>query len=242
MRNFAIIAELRSGYQMLATSLNSHPKAFCFGEIFGSDREVRKKSLWRQKVPVIEDSDDPVEYVKVLNEYGVSKGYEAIGFKLNYVCAKGPNWSHLWDHMAEDGWKFIHLTRSNLLNRLLSQIMAEQENNWSHKVYKSQATIEPSRLFFSTSQSFFWQKELREFLHHNEVFELVYEEVQANFEKKMSEVQGFLGLDVQQLTTPMKKQQTRSQSKAIKNYRELYRHTHEKRPDLIHFFEDALFL
>ena len=242
MKNFVIVAELRSGYQMMATALNSHPSVFCFGEIFGSDRNIRKKSLFNQKIPVIEDNDDPVLYVNTLNKYGEKTKKKAIGFKLNYVCARTPNWSNLWNHIVKNNWSVIHLTRKNLLNRLMSQLLAQQENNWNHKKYHTKITIDPSKFLFWCNQSFNWQNQLRSQMKPSQLMEIVYEDVEYDMQKEFNKVQEFIGVQPRQLKTPMKKQQTRTQSSVINNYRQLYTSVVKSNSHLAGFFEDNLFL
>jgi len=243
MKNFVIVAELRSGYQMLATSLNSHPGIFCFGEIFGSDKAIRKKSLFNQQIPVLEDNGNPVNYIKnVLSTYAKNKGLRAVGFKLNYVCARKPDWRCLWDHVREEQWSVIHLTRNNLLNRMTSQLLADQENNWSFQEYKTTVEITPEHFLFAWNRSREWQQNLREEMKGVPILEVTYEDMDESPQGIFNEVQYFLEVKPKALKIPMVKQQTKRQSEVISNYRELYSYVMENRPDLAHYFEDTLFI
>jgi len=82
MEKFFIVSCLRSGYQLLKTYLSSHPEIFCFGEIFGSDRDIRIKSLFDQPVRVYEEGEDPSKYLDEITY--PFKHLSAIGLKINY--------------------------------------------------------------------------------------------------------------------------------------------------------------
>lgn len=242
MKNFAIISELRSGYQMLTASLNTHPDVLCFGEIFGSDPEVRKKSLWRKPVPIIEANDSPIDYVGVLNKYAASQGKIALGFKLNYVCARQPNWLCLWGHMVEQNWNIIHLQRRNLLDRFMSQLLAETENNWAGKTYSSSLVVSPNHFFKSCDQTYVWRAETQNHFSNTPVLDMFYEDLETTPQVVYREVQSFLGVKVQDLQINTLKQQKRRQSEIVENYRDLLRTTQRFRPELLVHFKEPLVL
>ena len=217
MQKFVIVSEIRSGYQLLGSSLNSHRKCSCFGEIFGSDPKVRQLSFWGKRIKAIQDEEDPEIYLE--KKFFPKTRNKAVGFKLNYVCASKPKWKHLWQKIRIERWKIIHLTRWNLLNRLLSQKLAIKEHKWQHANYEEKVNIDFQDLDFHCKQSNNWQNWLRSYYKNNEIFELEYKEVIPRFKETLQ----FLGLPKEEMLVKMKKQRIKSQSDHISNYKEIYR-------------------
>lgn len=223
MRNFLILAEVRSGYQLMATLLNSNPQVICLGEIFGSDRDIRAKSLFQFPAPVIEETDLAVDYVQRISKTARSKRCRAFGFKLNYVCARSQNWSGLWDYAVAKRWHVIHLRRENLLDRLISERLASSDNNWNHNEYDNKIQINIHDLEVSYQKSVVSQQWADQFFRKNPVCNMTYEELDGNKEESCNKLQDFLGVTRRPLKTFMKKQRVGKQSKFVSNYTELYR-------------------
>jgi LPS sulfotransferase NodH len=219
MNKFVILTEIRTGYKWLASLICSHPKAFSFGEIFGSVRGVRQSSMFTQPLTAIKEKEDPVIWLKGnVEKWAMEKKLDVVGFKVNYVDGKyNENWDSLWKYIKSD-FKIIHLTRNNLLDRALSELLASKEKNWSTHDYKAKIHIEPNHLLRIMHRSEWWQKEFRK--KFKGMFELTYEEMMYNPEKLL-EMQGFLGLEPQVLGSHHKKQRQFKQSHYIKNYGEI---------------------
>jgi LPS sulfotransferase NodH len=222
MRSFLIVAEIRSGYQLMATLLNSNPEVICLGEIFGSDRDIRAKSLFQFQVPVIEETDRAISYVEKIARSARQTGCRVFGFKLNYVCARNSNWSELWDYAVSKRWNIIHLRRDNLLDRLISEKLATSRNNWNHTEYQNQITVSLSELERSCARSMACQSWANWFFRRNPICNMTYEELEGNQEKSCEVLQDFLGVTRRPLKTFMKKQRVGNQSKFVANYTELY--------------------
>lgn len=214
MKHFVIMAQIRTGYQLLASLLYSHSKVLSLGEIFVHPKDVRIRSLFGAKISPYEPDVDPVEYVEhTLDPYAEKIGAEILGFKLNYT-------EHiLWDYMKSNDWHIIHLTRRNLLDRLISQKLAIQETKWNFKEYTSTIEISASELHAYSDDSLIRQAKVNDFFNPHSI---IYEDLIKNPTKTVDSLLDFLGLPPQQLTSPMIKQRTGPQSQYISNYARLY--------------------
>jgi len=224
MTNFVIIAELRSGYQLLATLLNSNPEVLCLGEIYGRKRSVRIQSLFGNEVPVLEDSDSSVNYFKtVLAPLAERTNRKAFGFKLNYVdCMENDNWRELWDFIASERWHVIHLRRLNVLDRAISEKLAIEQWRWNNEQYDTQIRITFDELEFYYQRALRWQKWANDHFKNSPICHVTYEELTRQRYQTCQKVQEFLGVQPRELTSFMQKQRVGGQATFVKNYRRLY--------------------
>jgi len=243
MVKFVILTEIRTGYKWLANSICSHPDAFCFGEIFGSDEKVRQQSMFEKPLIAIKENEDPKDWLKsTVEKWGQNK--KALGFKVNYVDGRRINgqpgfnkWASLWKYIIDD-YKIIHLTRENLLDRALSELLASKESNWANEDYKLKLNVDPNHLLKIMHRSELWQKEARTMF--GEMFEVTYE--QMSNPECISNIQRYLGLTPQTLTTNQKKQRKHPQSHYIENYNEIYRMLKIHFPCYSHMLDDPIML
>jgi len=217
MNKFLIVAEIRSGYKWLSSLISSHPQAFCFGEIFGSDEKIRQISLFNKPIKAIKEKEDPKKWIKNnLEKWAQSQNLMACGFKMNYVDGEyNIHWNNLWKYIQEEEYKVIHLTRKNLIDRSLSELLAVKEKNWSDKNYQSKIHVDPYCLMKMIARSELWQESLRK--KFKNLFEIHYEDIPY----KLDDLQEFLGLPIKKLTTFHKKQRTKKQCDYIENYKEI---------------------
>ena len=124
MQHYVIIAQMRVGYQLLANLLNSHPQVLSLGEIFVDSYDVRISSMFNTNIPVYQPGQNPIVYIKNnIDTYAEQHGQKIAGFKLNY------RQTEMWGLAKE--WKVIHLSRKNLLDRMISEQLAMKEENWN---------------------------------------------------------------------------------------------------------------
>lgn len=228
MTKFIILAEIRTGYKWLATSLSSHHNAFCFGEIFGSSKPVRQMSMFTMPLKCIEKEEDPVIWLKDnVEKWAENQNLHAVGFKLNYIDGKfldgkdnKNRWNNLWEYVSSGEYKVIHLTRANLIDRALSELLAIKESNWGNLDYKSKIHIDLNNLIKIIHRSEYWQTQARKMF--DVMFEVTYEDLQS-MPKKFDEIQQYLGLTARLLSSNQRKQRRKSQSHYIENYNEIYR-------------------
>ncbi len=216
MQHFIIFAQIRTGYQYLTNMLLRHPQICMLGEIFVHLDQVRKSSLFGADIPPYEMGQDPVWYIRdVVDPYALRQGCQIVGFKQNY---HPPMTEQEWSYLA--GWKIIHLTRRNLLDRLLSEKLAIQENRWNFGDYQSTVEITAEELQLYSEASVSSQQVV---LDHCSPYSVVYEDLVANPSRFMSGVQGYLGVDILSLPSTLPRQRRGPQSQYISNYEGLSR-------------------
>ena len=217
MVKFIIISEIRTGYKWVASNLCSHPKAFCFGEIFGCSPPVRQQSMFNQPLKACKEDENPVKWLKgTVENWAEEKNLDAIGFKINYVDGKHKSeWYDLWKYISAGEYKIIHLTRGNLIDRALSEMLAYEENNWANRDYKSKIVFPPETLIKMLIKSEYWQWEAG-CLFPN-MFELKYETIP----QQLGDLQKFLGLEPQELSSAQRRQRHKKQYHYIQNYKQL---------------------
>ena len=112
---FVVLAQGRSGSTLLAHLLNNHPGIFCDGEIF------MRRTYGRILFP----------YFHIVNhsKSAYVRGKSAYGFKMKiyqfFIDQRIRGYGELIHKLNEEGWKFIHLRRLNVLKQCLSNQVYE---------------------------------------------------------------------------------------------------------------------
>lgn len=133
MRRFMILADARTGSNLLAQALDSHPRIRCFREVFnwtvpsidfgvdGFDPGDREAIALRQS--------DPLRFLSERIFGDAPAGVHAVGFKLIYA--------HIWGYpglleglVADTELDILHLHRRNHLRKLVSLRLAERSGEW----------------------------------------------------------------------------------------------------------------
>ena len=224
MRKYAIITQSRCGYQLLTHLMNSNRSILGLGEIFSNKIEVRRKSLFNNRIHVLDEKGSAVGYVRnTLTNYANKSRKQIFGFKLNYTdCIENQNWSSLWDEIANNKWHIIHLTRSNALDRAISEKLANKQKRWNYKPYDTQVRITFKELEFHYNRSIKWQQKTNDRFRECPMYHLTYEELIRNKEDTCKKIQSFLGVKSQNLKCKLPKQRIGGQATFLINYRHLY--------------------
>jgi LPS sulfotransferase NodH len=133
---FVIVAAERTGTNLLVSLLNQHEYCLCGNELFNPVNIARDTIPWpdiaepeRERLIALRRAD-AVEFWKDLCATSLSRGYRAVGFKLMY--SHGLTERALLEYLLVDrGIRVIHLTRRNLLRRLVSERQARATNQWA---------------------------------------------------------------------------------------------------------------
>jgi LPS sulfotransferase NodH len=133
---FVIVATGRTGSNLLISLLNNHEQCLCGNELFNPVNIAKNAIPWpdvqepeRTRLLILRQTD-PVAFWNDLCSASPSQGYRAIGFKLMY--SHGLSQKPLLDFLAADRTiRIIHLTRRNLLRRLVSERQAYATNQWA---------------------------------------------------------------------------------------------------------------
>ncbi len=229
---FVILGMGRTGSNLLATSLRSHPDVLCYGELF-NNAQMGKRVDWgvdghrsTQALAQLREEDT----AQFIDRYLFGKkplNVAAVGFKLFYYHATEGSTAEIWNRIESDNIKVIHLRRKNLLETHLSMSKALSDRNWSTLSRKKggpeSSTVELSydELDASFTQIREWEAEFAR--RFPESFDLSYEDLVADYGGHMRKVSEFLGLEWFPMATPLRKQSSRPVWEKIANYDELAR-------------------
>ena len=262
-RPFILLCDTRTGSTMLSSFLSSHPHALMFAELFRADLfdhapfdrpGFRRRS--RDPDVVERRRTDPVAFLErdVFTTYPAAMN--AVGFKLIYSHGRSERmwwddpdddfrwnpgrrvwWeaeSDLWAHLKQrTDVAVVHLTRENLLRRVLSSVMAKQTGRWGAGVTGGVADAQDERPAVRIDPELcrsefevYTRKvdEANDWFADHDVLSLTYEGVLADRTAKLRRLQTFLGLEPLPLQTQTQKQEKRPLHEAIANYDELRRH------------------
>ncbi|QDU61700.1 hypothetical protein Pan216_25620 [Planctomycetes bacterium Pan216] len=218
-QRFVVVGHSRTGWHLLRTALKSHPNVVCHHEPF-HDRNP-------QTFP--HDTDARI----VLDEHLFTPfpaEMQAVGFKIQYEQpVYNPWWQSVWRLLrADTGIKLIHLKRTNLLARLLSEVNALRTNRWLAEKGTRIPLLPPVTLDKRQClESFqFVERQIGlvdEYFEKHESMDVVYEEMNADVPGTLAKVQEYLGVRIVPITPVTQKIERRLLSEAIANYAELKR-------------------
>jgi len=234
-KKFVILGRGRSGSNLLATSLSSHSNVVNFGELFNNN--ARKAGPIHFQYPGYKGNDKKLiaqrdnQPLKFLDEnvFGsYPKRIQAVGFKLFYYHAQEPEWRPIWDYLQDQQVHALHIQRRNSLQALVSQRLAEITRTWSESdkgnrsstgAYNIQLTLSVFDCEHHFSEI---EKQRHKFgSYFGSTLEIAYEDIVENYDLAFERVQEFLGLKVEKLKSPLRKQEKREMADVISNFEEL---------------------
>jgi len=205
---FAIVCAPRSGSNWLHTLLNSHPNIISKGEILRTTYELNQSLQ-----------------LKTLNQLVFNAQHasiKAIGLKLFYHYLNDRIYGSYFQEIIDNPTiLIIHLRRNNLLAQYTSLKKAELTNKWSH----SAITTDYSSIKVNKEEFLLYQKNQLEiqntistvFVKHR-VVEVCYEDLQAQPEKVLLELQQFLNVKPSKLFSLLQKQSSAPLKDQISNW------------------------
>ena len=229
-RRFVIVGTARTGSTLLTSLLNAHTQALAFGEIFRSQDSIgwdvtpflscqgpRLLTLYRS---------DPVAFLhrKVFKRW--PRNYAAVGFKLFYYHARTAIHAVLWDHLAANAdLSILHIKRRNILEQYYSLQLAHKTQVWSTRRPLKERPA-PIRLEVEACRQHFAQvrmveQECETFFKGHAVKDVYYEDLVASQNREIHDIQMFLGLRPENLSSGTVRQRTGSLPELIANYEEL---------------------
>ncbi len=206
---FVIVTRSRSGSNLLVSMLDGHPQTHVEGELLGR--------VWGGSVDGILD--------RLFRSY--PSFVTAVGFKYFYYHPVDGDPEQAWRALERrEGLRFIHLTRRNLLRIEVSRRLAASTGTWSQRRPASTRFKEPVHLTAPDLERRFEVTRRHEAMARARFgrkpwFELSYEDLIADPAGRASDVQRFLGLDVQSVRSPLVRQNPEPLSALIANYEAL---------------------
>jgi hypothetical protein len=220
---------------MLVHSLRSHPDIVCHGEVFGPDKspplfglDLKRESPLRDKLLEIREQD-PTFF---LNEFVFYAGkVSAVGLKFKYEEFTLPQYRKVFQTILDDkDIRVIHLTRINLLQRYVSQVVAtritKRFNTTNPTLVPKSVRLklppqECEKEFSFTKQR---QDHFKDCFRHHQVMELTYEELVTRYDDTMASVQEFLEVDEVPLQSKTQKMLSEDLGDILDNYSEIQEH------------------
>ncbi|QDU60468.1 hypothetical protein Pan216_13090 [Planctomycetes bacterium Pan216] len=231
-QRFVVVGHSRTGWHLLRTALREHPNVACHHEPFHD----RNPQAFPHSTPA-----DIVLAEHLFTHY--PGNIHAVGFKIQYEQpVYNPWWQSIWRLLrADTEIKLIHLKRTNLLARLLSECNALRTNRWfveagTRPPIPPPVTLDPQRC----RESFEWTKRqeklVEEFFKDHEMMEIDFEDLVADVPDTLGRVQEYLGVPVVSIAPGTQRIEKRPLAEAIVNYKELKRAFQDS--EWATFFED----
>jgi LPS sulfotransferase NodH len=236
---FMIVCAPRTGSTMLRLLLNSHSMICSHGEVFnqntifgfvGIDRKGEMK-IGKIEPPIYQmlskiRDKDPVQF---LHEFVLYSGtFSAVGFKILYGTLWTSDCKSVFNEVLEDNdIKIVHLTRENRLRRFLSAhvtanvtgVTVALSEDEKPKVAKVSLSVD--ECISDMRRVGAEESRIRKEFSRHEVFEITHEEIVNSADSKLVELQKFLGVEPEPLTTPTVKLLSDDLRDIVENYMEL---------------------
>jgi LPS sulfotransferase NodH len=230
-QRFILLAEARSGSNLLRGLLNSHGQIIVYGELFRFNDaigwEFPDLDRYRQTPRTIALSQrDPPRFLQrdVFAKY--PREIAAVGFKLFYYHAQSDSRETVWTFLKEQkNIAVIHIKRSNSLRAFLSLKKAFATNRWTSTWGPDEDNVSIPLDYGECLERFVWAKEIKEqydtYFSGHPMLEVNYEQLCEDTDGQCRRIQEFLGVDYRPLRPSTYKQAQLPLSKAISNYFEL---------------------
>lgn len=227
-QKFIILGRSRSGSNFLRGLMNSHSQIHVFGEIFQNKDQIGwAMDGYPQDLRILQEfRDHAVDFLEQRVFHKFPRRIQAVGFKLFYYHARDESWSPVWDYLkAQERLKIIHIKRRNILKTHLSRQRAVLTDQWFNltgvKEKPRPVTLKYEECLQDFVQTRQWEIETARHFDGHPVLDVYYEELAADSDRVMGEVQSFLGVRPEALNPETYKQSDQPLTEAIENYAEL---------------------
>jgi hypothetical protein len=207
------------GSEHLVSLLDSHSGVTCLGELFapawgaGEPRATTRVPRFFET-----DHDDPWAYWVEVTA-GIA-GQQLIGIKLPWSSLEShPRASELVKPAEVD---VIRLQRANRVAQYVSVVLAMDSGVWQStdgSYRERRVRIDPKGCIDGLQNIARWEKELDRVAADHRVFQLSYEQLALG--ERLEELQGFLGVEPQRLTSPYQRLRATPLRDVVENYDEL---------------------
>lgn len=209
-QKFVIIANARTGSNLLINYLDSHKKIEAKGELFGVLHNKSCMEIWN---------------AFFLNK---NKKVKFAGFKIFYAHPLDTKDKDVWKFISKDKRiKVIHLVRQNKLRTHVSRSIARKTNQWARKtknkipLEKKQIKIDYNNLYSNIKELTNYENKTRKDYQDHQFLEISYEDLVFDKNSTMCKVFDFLDVERNEFTTKYKQQNKEKLSDLILNYDEI---------------------
>ncbi len=216
----------RIGSHMLATALQQHTRIYARTEVFGLVGMQRLRfvvSALLDKPEKEVGEDDILGYLMdYLEDQASRHGAQALVFiSLYYELLSAPFTQALRRAFRERDFRIIHLTRRNLLKRLISSTVAKETGAYLAGSAQLRVRLDAERIVEDIQFTLQSEAQVRARFAGTPCLDLVYEDVCADFRGAMRQICKFLEVPYDEVQPETMKQENRTMREAIVNYDEL---------------------
>ncbi len=235
---FVLLCHARTGSNLMMAALEKHPEIRMLGEVFHGDEVERRKIAASSfaKSTAYRNGEDGAAYLE--REVFLSspkKPIRACGCKLFFDDARFDlNVRTAWESVVSNrDIRIILLSRSNLLNCLVSREVAMRTHQWSRplnavKLRKPEVrpfALEPDRCHWYFDRILSWRAWAADAFRDHPLLRLEYEaDLDGRFPQAMSRTFDFLGVSPTTAKPRIEKQRTKSPAEQLSNFEALRSH------------------
>ncbi|HKX30611.1 MAG TPA: sulfotransferase [Blastocatellia bacterium] len=248
MVKFVLLGHKRCGSTLLSTSLTCHENVYMFGELFNESEEEREQAFRSglrgcraAKYADVTERDyyrdgDAAAFLDRAVYYEHYWEPVSVGFKMFYEhCRTDEGAVKAWNYLIKNKEiHVVHLLRLNLLETLLSLIIARKTNEWARfkgsDAESPPRLVEPFHLSPQICEDYFLEitrdrRAARANFAEHPVMEITYEDhLCRDYQGTFDSICDFLKIPAMQTEMLFEKQATRRPSQQISNYAELKGH------------------
>ncbi len=227
---FVLLGWYRTGSNYLRTLLDSHPEVVAYSELFSPHRvfwgTARARPLHAERVAALRDAD-PLGFLSDGPFREQPPGIRAVGFKLFYPQVLLKPVPGLAERLAADGVRVVHLVRENLLRLRVSALVAQRTGAMSSTdvgeaesalVATGPIVVDPQDLLAFFAQYGRRAAAAAALFAPERIHRIVYEELSAEPDRVVAEVQQFLGVTPRPAGSPLVKQARRPLKEVVLNW------------------------
>ncbi|MBK8982178.1 MAG: hypothetical protein IPM38_07610 [Ignavibacteria bacterium] len=230
VNKFVIYTRGRTGSTLLTELLNCHPEIYCDVEIFNF---IYSGSI----------INFPELYIKSCSKRASASGKSVYGFKVKIGQLrfehKYKDYEKILMSLHEQGWKFIHLKRVNLLRHKLSNIITYQTDIFhlrkNDEEFNKKIIIDCKQLLKGIKYGEEVEKTEEENLKNIPHMKIIYEDDLLDnsiFQRTADRVFNFLGINSYPVKSELKRITKENLEDVIENYKEVEKYfmntEHEK--------------
>ena len=236
-QKFIILAQPRTGSNMLADVLRKHPEIVCYGEIFhpkgiefGRPGLPGTKALARRPLTYLRRKW-PGRFLSEFIYGSYAADVRAVGFKVfPWQVSEGEFTPALRWLETEPGVAIIALSRENSLQRYVSHTIAHKTNRWlavksdvetAALVQNTRVAVNPAEIEKIHAEHAAQMAALRQRFRNHPWLEVTYEQLVAEGPGAQARIFDFLGVEPKAIASSLVKQETRKMSEVVTNYEEL---------------------
>jgi LPS sulfotransferase NodH len=226
MTKFIILTSARSGTHMLRSSLLAHPDI------------VVQHELFNEAMGALHPYTMTESAANIIEHYAFKGGGENIkarGFPLLEEQAsahKGKQWQDVWKIIKEmEDIKIIHLSRRNLLRRIISHANARDTQQWTlypnnkAKIKNTTFTIEIDHLQKNFEMMAKRYQQANDIFSGHKMIDICYEDLCNGLEQEMKKkILPFLEVPFVQIHPATRKNPEKNMIDIVSNYSELKQH------------------